>query len=250
MMCQTIGFPPISTIGLGRTSVSSVSRVPSPPARMPTFIGPSYRSCREMMRRPRVLGRAATRRSSCPPDTDARAASAQPTAGTAIPDPRAHDGGAGRLRSGQVVEPRPDPDHHRGHRVFRPSLPSTAPAWGRRAPTHRMWGRPARSRPRSSSRSHVLMAIRTAASRRRPPASREPAPEAPAAQPPRRREHRRRRSAARRIEAGCGDRGMYSMPVTFSVPRCRDVGGSTRGACRRAPRGRPNPPRLAVRGTL
>src|SRR5919109_1080024 len=38
MMCHKIGRPPISTIGLGRTSVSSARRVPSPPARMPTFI--------------------------------------------------------------------------------------------------------------------------------------------------------------------------------------------------------------------
>src|SRR5919106_3587065 len=40
MMCHRIGFPPISTIGLGRTSVSSARRVPSPPARIPTFICP------------------------------------------------------------------------------------------------------------------------------------------------------------------------------------------------------------------
>ena len=32
MMCQRIGRPPISTIGFGRISVSSVSRVPIPPA--------------------------------------------------------------------------------------------------------------------------------------------------------------------------------------------------------------------------
>jgi hypothetical protein len=32
-------FPPISTIGLGRTMVSSDSRVPSPPARITAFIG-------------------------------------------------------------------------------------------------------------------------------------------------------------------------------------------------------------------
>src|SRR6185503_12099876 len=38
MMCQRIGRPPISTIGLGRSSVSSVSRVPCPPARMTTFM--------------------------------------------------------------------------------------------------------------------------------------------------------------------------------------------------------------------
>src|ERR1017187_7329098 len=38
MICQRIGFPPISIIGLGRVSVSSVNRVPSPPARMTTFI--------------------------------------------------------------------------------------------------------------------------------------------------------------------------------------------------------------------
>ena len=32
------GLPPISTIGLGRASVSSEIRVPSPPAKMTTFI--------------------------------------------------------------------------------------------------------------------------------------------------------------------------------------------------------------------
>src|ERR1700686_2336567 len=38
MMCQMIGWPPISTIGLGLSSVSSERRVPSPPARITTFI--------------------------------------------------------------------------------------------------------------------------------------------------------------------------------------------------------------------
>src|SRR5688500_18726033 len=38
MMCQRIGRPPISTMGLGRVSVSSASRVPWPPARITTFI--------------------------------------------------------------------------------------------------------------------------------------------------------------------------------------------------------------------
>ena len=38
MMCQRIGRPPISTIGFGRVSVSSVNRVPRPPAKMTTFI--------------------------------------------------------------------------------------------------------------------------------------------------------------------------------------------------------------------
>src|SRR6478736_1106789 len=38
MMCQMIGRPPISTIGLGRTCVSSAIRVPLPPARMTTLI--------------------------------------------------------------------------------------------------------------------------------------------------------------------------------------------------------------------
>src|SRR6478672_11806632 len=36
MMCQTIGFPPISTRGLGRTSVCSTSLVPAPPHRITT----------------------------------------------------------------------------------------------------------------------------------------------------------------------------------------------------------------------
>jgi hypothetical protein len=37
-MCHRIGMPPISTIGLGRISVSSANRVPNPPARIPTFM--------------------------------------------------------------------------------------------------------------------------------------------------------------------------------------------------------------------
>src|SRR3954452_11711906 len=39
MMCQMIGMAPISIIGLGRTAVSSLSRVPRPPARITAFIG-------------------------------------------------------------------------------------------------------------------------------------------------------------------------------------------------------------------
>src|SRR5689334_23026593 len=38
MMCQRIGWLPISTIGFGRTPVSSEIRVPNPPARMTAFI--------------------------------------------------------------------------------------------------------------------------------------------------------------------------------------------------------------------
>ena len=38
MMCQRIGFPPISIIGFGFTSVSSERREPIPPARMTAFI--------------------------------------------------------------------------------------------------------------------------------------------------------------------------------------------------------------------
>src|ERR1700730_4970636 len=38
MMCQRIGRPPTSTIGLGRNSVSSRRRVPCPPQRMMAFM--------------------------------------------------------------------------------------------------------------------------------------------------------------------------------------------------------------------
>src|ERR1700687_1299358 len=38
MMCHRMGRPPISTIGLGRNSVSSRRRVPNPPHRTTTFI--------------------------------------------------------------------------------------------------------------------------------------------------------------------------------------------------------------------
>src|SRR5271163_3868878 len=37
MMCHSIGLPPISTMGLGRTVVSSLSREPRPPARITAF---------------------------------------------------------------------------------------------------------------------------------------------------------------------------------------------------------------------
>src|SRR4051812_25092162 len=41
MMCQRIGMPPTSTIGFGRTLVSSLRRVPNPPARMTAFTAPT-----------------------------------------------------------------------------------------------------------------------------------------------------------------------------------------------------------------
>jgi hypothetical protein len=41
-----MGRPPISTIGLGRTVVSSDKRVPKPPASITTFIDSNSRSVR------------------------------------------------------------------------------------------------------------------------------------------------------------------------------------------------------------
>ncbi len=38
MMCQRIGLEPISIIGFGRVSVSSLSLEPRPPARMTAFM--------------------------------------------------------------------------------------------------------------------------------------------------------------------------------------------------------------------
>src|SRR4051794_7506515 len=38
MMCQRIGRPPISTSGFGIMAVSSLIRVPNPPARITTFM--------------------------------------------------------------------------------------------------------------------------------------------------------------------------------------------------------------------
>src|SRR4051794_15866006 len=37
MMCQRMGLPPTSTMGLGRSEVSSLKRLPTPPARMTAF---------------------------------------------------------------------------------------------------------------------------------------------------------------------------------------------------------------------
>src|SRR3954452_4249871 len=39
-MCHRIGRPPTSTIGLGGSWVSSLSRLPRPPARITAFIAP------------------------------------------------------------------------------------------------------------------------------------------------------------------------------------------------------------------
>src|SRR5215212_5031579 len=44
MMCQRIGRPPISTIGFGRTVLSSEIRVPKPPARMTAFMPAFHQS--------------------------------------------------------------------------------------------------------------------------------------------------------------------------------------------------------------
>lgn len=44
MICQIIGIPPTSTIGFGRTEVSSPKRVPKPPARMAAWIAMFYLS--------------------------------------------------------------------------------------------------------------------------------------------------------------------------------------------------------------
>lgn len=38
MMCQSMGFPPTSTMGFGREEVSSAILVPKPPANMTAFI--------------------------------------------------------------------------------------------------------------------------------------------------------------------------------------------------------------------
>jgi hypothetical protein len=42
MMCHSIGLPPISTIGFGRTAVSSLSREPNPPAKITAFTRGDY----------------------------------------------------------------------------------------------------------------------------------------------------------------------------------------------------------------
>src|SRR5882672_132677 len=44
MMCHRIGRPPISIMGLGRTCVSSLIRVPIPPARMTAFMNDAVAS--------------------------------------------------------------------------------------------------------------------------------------------------------------------------------------------------------------
>lgn len=41
MMCQRIGLPPISIIGLGRETLSSEIRVPKPPAKITAFTNTS-----------------------------------------------------------------------------------------------------------------------------------------------------------------------------------------------------------------
>ncbi len=54
MMCQSIGLPPISTIGFGRTDVSSLRREPKPPAKITAFT-PRQISGRPPWRAPSAL---------------------------------------------------------------------------------------------------------------------------------------------------------------------------------------------------
>ena len=56
MMCQSRGRAPILTIGLGRTTVSSASRVPRPPARMTVFMMPNSPGVRDPARPRRSAG--------------------------------------------------------------------------------------------------------------------------------------------------------------------------------------------------
>ncbi len=63
MMCQSTGRPPISTMGFGRIAVSSLRRVPIPPARMTAFI---------------LLPRTKTH--DCPPQNSRRRQTALPIA--------------------------------------------------------------------------------------------------------------------------------------------------------------------------
>jgi hypothetical protein len=58
-MCQSIGLPPISTIGFGRVEVSSLNREPRPPARITAFTG--ARLSKLLAVRPHAADRAASR---------------------------------------------------------------------------------------------------------------------------------------------------------------------------------------------
>src|SRR5688572_5442696 len=50
MMCHKMGLPPTSTIGFGRSVVSSDRRVPSPPARITAFISGAVQNKRVISR--------------------------------------------------------------------------------------------------------------------------------------------------------------------------------------------------------
>src|SRR5262245_6227901 len=72
MMCHRIGRPPISTIGLGLTPVSSAKRVPAPPARITTFmqypetlLRPSNLFCKRLATLWRAAARFAIGAKSC-----------------------------------------------------------------------------------------------------------------------------------------------------------------------------------------
>ena len=72
MMCQSIGLPPISTIGLGRTAVSSLSREPNPPAKITAFT--SVQGNRRSARLHTRLGASAANNALGSPAYDVRAA--------------------------------------------------------------------------------------------------------------------------------------------------------------------------------
>src|SRR5918997_5833304 len=56
MICQRIGLPPISTIGLGLSVVSSLSREPIPPARITAFTRSEGNLPRRMARSALITG--------------------------------------------------------------------------------------------------------------------------------------------------------------------------------------------------
>ena len=69
MTCQMIGFPPISTIGFGRIELSSLIRVPCPPARMTAFTVSLYSGCSRgepPAREPNRAGQPLDQGGSCP----------------------------------------------------------------------------------------------------------------------------------------------------------------------------------------
>ncbi len=191
MMCHRIGLPPISTMGFGRMSVSSVRRE----SRV------RRRGCRPSSARLRSPSAERARDRGAEPKRSRASSHSEGRVAEQVPSPEAprfhgqsegpfqsrvpQSGRRGGFGFRQVVETGADPDHHRDASASR-SSPSTAPASERPGPPTGCEVSFARALPRGP-RPSAPPEARTAGTSLRRPEPPEPAARAVELPAPRRR---------------------------------------------------------------